>query len=325
MVLADEMDGARLGALVALALGRDVAHLAADLELIECPVGYAVAVEIDLVAVRRFDESVPLVREQLGNAAVRRRFVGFDFATVAADIILEVAFAAGGNLGNYAFYLGVGAALLTAFYSWRLIFLTFHGKPRADAEVMSQAHESPKMMTVPLIALAVGAIFAGIVAAGWMIGDGAEAFWGEAIFVLPENDNLEAAHHLSFSTKSIPTIVAFVGVLIAWYLYMRNKALPARLAGASGPLYRFLLNKWYFDELYDRIFVRPAIRLGTALWKRGDGRIIDGFGPDGFAAAVINLARRAGSAQTGYLYHYAFVMLASVAGLVTWLLLTGSG
>ena len=241
------------------------------------------------------------------------------------DMILEVAFAAGGNLGNYAFYLGVGAALLTAFYSWRLIFLTFHGKPRADAETMSHAHESPKMMTVPLIALAVGAIFAGIVAAGWMIGDGAEAFWGEAIFVLPENDNLEAAHHLSFSTKSIPTIVAFVGVLIAWYLYMRNKALPARLAGASDPLYRFLLNKWYFDELYDRIFVRPAIRLGTALWKRGDGRIIDGFGPDGFAAAVINLARRAGSAQTGYVYHYAFVMLASVAGLVTWLLLTGSG
>ena len=241
------------------------------------------------------------------------------------DVILEVALAAGGNLGNYAFYLGVGAALLTAFYSWRLIFLTFHGKPRADAEIMRHAQESPKMMTVPLIALAVGSIFAGIVAAGWMIGDGAEVFWGESIFVLPENDNLEAAHGLSFSAKSIPTIIALLGVLLAWYLYVRNKALPARLAGANDTLYRFLLNKWYFDEIYDRVFVRPAMWLGTTLWRRGDGGIIDGFGPDGFAAAVINLARRAGSAQTGYLYHYAFVMLASVAGLVTWLLLTGTG
>ena len=241
------------------------------------------------------------------------------------DVILEVALAAGGNLGNYAFYLGVGAALLTAFYSWRLIFLTFHGKPRADAETMRHAHESPRMMTVPLIALAVGSIFAGIVATGWMIGDGAEVFWGESIFVLPENDNLEAAHKLSFSAKSIPTVIAVLGILLAWYLYVRNKALPARLAGANDTLYRFLLNKWYFDEIYDRLIVRPVMWLGTTLWRRGDGRIIDGFGPDGFAAVVIDLARRAGSAQTGYLYHYAFVMLASVAGLVTWLLLSGAG
>ncbi|MCH8182811.1 MAG: NADH-quinone oxidoreductase subunit L, partial [Proteobacteria bacterium] len=109
------------------------------------------------------------------------------------------------------------------------------------------------------------------------------------------------------------------------YLYVRNKALPARLAGANDTLYRFLLNKWYFDEIYDRLIVRPVMWLGTTLWRRGDGRIIDGFGPDGFAAVVIDLARRAGSAQTGYLYHYAFVMLASVAGLVTWLLLSGAG
>ena len=152
------------------------------------------------------------------------------------DIILEVAFAAGGNLGIYAFYLGVGAALLTAFYSWRVIFLTFHGKPRADAETMKHAHESPKIMTVPLIILAVGAIFAGIVATGWMVGDGAEAFWGEAIFILPDNDHLEAAHHLSLSAKSVPTIIAVLGILAAWYMYMRNKALPARLAGANATL-----------------------------------------------------------------------------------------
>ena len=239
------------------------------------------------------------------------------------DVILEVAFAAGGRLGEYAFYLGLSAAFLTALYSWRLIFMTFHGKPRADQKTMSHVHEAPKSMMIPLVILALGAIFAGLIAASWMVGDAAESFWGEAITILPANDNLEAAHHLGFAVKASPTVIAVLGILLAWYLYVRRPDIPERLATMHAPLYAFLLNKWYFDHLYDYVLVRPAKFVGWALWRGGDGRVIDGFGPDGFASVVVNLARRASGLQSGYLYHYAFAMLIGVAALVSWFLLTG--
>ncbi len=246
-------------------------------------------------------------------------FAGF----FSKDMIIEVAYAAGGRLGEYAFYVGLFAALLTAFYSWRVLFLTFHGRSRGDPEVMGHVHEAPRSMTIPMIVLALGAIFAGLIATGWMVGEGAEAFWGESILVLAANDPMEAAHHLGFTVKAAPTVVALIGILLAWYYYVRRPEAAARLAETHAWLYRLFLNKWYFDELYDVVFVRPAKFLGRTLWLGGDGKVIDGFGPDGVAATVVNLARRASALQSGYVFHYAFAMLAGVAALVTWFLIWG--
>jgi NADH-quinone oxidoreductase subunit L len=234
------------------------------------------------------------------------------------DLILEAAFAAHGPFAGYAFWLGLGAAVLTAFYSWRLLFMTFHGEPRAPAEVVAHVHESPRIMTVPLILLAIGATFAGL--AGLSMVEGTGAFWRGSIFVLPEHDALEEAHHAPFLIKVLPVIAAVVGIALAYLMYIRRPELPARLAGALPGVYRFLLNAWYFDRLYDRVFVEPAKRFGYGLWQGVDVLTIDRFGPDGVAASALTVARRAVRLQTGYLYHYAFAMLIGVAALVTWYL-----
>jgi NADH-quinone oxidoreductase subunit L len=234
------------------------------------------------------------------------------------DIILEAAYAAHVPFAGYAFWLGLAAAVLTAFYSWRLLFMTFHGAPRSSAEVMAHVHESPRVMTIPLILLAVGATLAGLF--GLPMIEGTGAFWQGSIFVLPEHDALEEAHHVAFPIKVLPVIVALIGIAIAYIMYMRQPDLPGRLAGALPALYRFLLNKWYFDELYDRLLVEPAKRLGYGLWQGVDVMTIDRFGPDGVALSTLSVARRAVRLQSGYLYHYAFAMLIGVAALVTWYL-----
>ncbi len=234
------------------------------------------------------------------------------------DTILEAAWAAEGPFATYAFWCGTFAAVLTAFYSWRLLFMTFHGRPRAPAEVMAHVHESPKVMTVPLILLAIGATFGGV--AGLAMVDPSGAFWKGSIAVLGEPSVLEEAHHVPFPIKILPLLMAVVGIGLAWLMYVREPELPARLAATFGGFYRFLLNKWYFDELYDFLFVEPAKRLGYGLWQMIDIGVIDNFGPDGVAAGALTVARRAIRLQTGYLYHYAFAMLIGVAALVTWYL-----
>ncbi len=241
-------------------------------------------------------------------------FAGF----FSKDMILEAAYAAQSSHGAFAFWLGIAAAFMTAFYSWRLLFMVFHGRPRASPEVMRHVHESPRVMTLPLIALAVGATFAGYLGFEAFVGEGKGEFWRAAVLVLEGNDSIEAAHHVPLWVKLLPLVMAVGGIALAWFMYIRHPELPARLAERFRPLYLFLLNKWYFDELYDWAFVRPAHYLGRGLWKSGDGAVIDGVGPDGVAAAALNLARQASRLQTGYLYHYAFAMLIGVAGLVTW-------
>jgi NADH-quinone oxidoreductase subunit L len=234
------------------------------------------------------------------------------------DMILEAAFAAHGPFAGYAFWLGIGAAVLTAFYSWRLLFMTFHGAPRAPADVLAHVHESPKVMTIPLILLALGATFAGLV--GLPMVEGTDEFWRGSILALPEHDALAEAHHVPFLIKILPLIGAAIGIVLAYLMYIRQPELPARLAGAVPALYRFLLNAWYFDWLYDRLFVEPAKRLGHALWQGVDVMTIDRFGPDGVALSALTVARRAVRLQSGYLYHYAFAMLIGVAALVSWYL-----
>ncbi len=176
-------------------------------------------------------------------------------------------------------------------------------------------------MTIPLVLLALGAIFSGYIGVQLGMVDADGAFWNGSIFVLAEHPVLEAAHHVPAWVKGLPLAVGAVGIAVAYVMYMLWPGLPGRIVAQCRPVYLFLLNKWYFDELYDAVFVRSANYLGRGLWKSGDGALIDGVGPDGVAAAALNLARRATRLQTGYLYHYAFAMLIGVAALVTWYLL----
>jgi NADH-quinone oxidoreductase subunit L len=245
-------------------------------------------------------------------------FAGF----FSKDIILEAAFAAHSGVGAYAFWLGIAAALLTAFYSWRLLLLAFHGKSRADEKVVAHAHESPMVMILPMAVLGVGAVIAGYVGYEAFVGEAAHQFWGSSIMILPDHRALEEAHHVPTWVKVLPLAVGVFGIAAAFVLYQLRTDLPERLAGRFRGLYLFLLNKWYFDELYDAVFVRPVFAVGRGLWKGGDGAVIDGVGPDGVAAAAVNLARRAVRLQSGYVYHYAFSMLAGVVILITGYLLT---
>jgi NADH-quinone oxidoreductase subunit L len=239
------------------------------------------------------------------------------------DAVIEAAYASESGVAQVAFWLVLIAALFTAFYSWRLMFLTFHGRPRASREVMSQAHESPNVMLVPLYVLAAGSLFAGILFYDWFIGAGEAAFWGQSIYRGPDNTILEALHHVPAWVVWSPAIMMAAGFAIAWLFYIRRPDLPVALAHQNEPLYRFLLNKWYFDEIYDFLLVRPAMWLGRFLWLKGDGWLIDGFGPDGISARVIDVTNRVVKLQTGYLYHYAFAMLIGVAALVTYFMFAG--
>ncbi|QKV17960.1 NADH-quinone oxidoreductase subunit L [Oricola thermophila] len=249
------------------------------------------------------------------------------------DAIIESAYVGHNPAAGFAFGLLVIAALFTSFYSWRLIFMTFHGKPRASADVMHHVHESPQVMLVPLFVLAAGALLAGFLFHDSFIGHAAEGahhegwyneFWRTALYAGPDNHVLAEFHHVPAAVKWSPFIVMLLGLLTAWYMYIRSPQTPKALAAQHEGLYKFLLNKWYFDELYDFLFVKPAVRLGHFLWKRGDGWLIDGFGPDGVAARVRQATGRVVKLQTGYLYHYAFAMLIGIAALVTWMMLGSS-
>ncbi|MGY9016014.1 MAG: NADH-quinone oxidoreductase subunit L, partial [Rhodospirillales bacterium] len=206
------------------------------------------------------------------------------------DVILESAFGAHSGVGTYAFWLGIGAAFLTAFYSTRLLIMTFHGAPRADDHVMGHIHESPKVMLVPLLLLSIGAMGLGMFAFESFVGNNASAFWGKALFVLDHHTALDNAHHSPLWVKWSAVVVGVGGILMGILFYKVAPSIPGRLAASFSGVYRFLLNKWYFDELYEKIFVKPAFVLGRGLWKTGDGLLIDGIGPDGIAAGTINIA-----------------------------------
>ena len=239
---------------------------------------------------------------------------------VSKDAIIETAYASHALVAPYAFVLTLVAALLTSFYSWRLMFLVFEGKPREKPDVLKHAHEPPWTMGLPLVVLALGSLFAGALFANYFIGTDQAAFWRGSLVT-----HSEGHHDVPLLVVLSPTIVMALGFAVAWYFYIRNPLVPFGLSKRFSGAYRFLLNAWYFDALYDAIFVRPAKRLGHFLWKMGDGRIIDGIGPDGVAARVIDITNRVVRLQTGYIYHYAFVMLIGIALLITYFIFTGGG
>ena len=257
------------------------------------------------------------------------------------DAVIEAAFASHRAGASTAFMLLVIAAALTSFYSWRLYFLTFEGQARWAGHGAAHGHDdhgpthgedvhghtphkSPLTMLIPLGVLAAGALFAGFLFKEGFIGHDYERFWAGALYLGKDNHILHEMHEAPTWVKASPFVMMAIGFLFACWFYVVNPRLPARLAASQPLLYQFLLNKWYFDEIYDFLFVRPALWLGTFLWKKGDGAVIDGLGPDGVSARVIDVTNRVVKLQTGYVYHYAFAMLLGVAALITWSMLGGA-
>ena len=231
------------------------------------------------------------------------------------DAIIESAFVSHNPFAFYGFLMTVVAAGLTSFYSWRLIFKTFHGEPH-DHHHYEAAHEAPLWMLIPIGILAAGSILAGYPFKELFAGHGIEEFFRDSLKM--HEGIIDEMHHIPESIGLLPTVMMVVGFIVSWFFYVRRPDVPVELANQHQMLYQFLLNKWYFDELYDLIFVRPTKWIGRFLWKVGDGYIIDGFGPDGVSKRVLDITRGAVRIQTGYLYHYAFAMLIGVAGLITW-------
>src|SRR6516165_5568659 len=249
---------------------------------------------------------------------------GFPFTAgyFSKDAIIESALVANSPMASYGSITTLGAAALTAFYSWRLIFKIFHGEPH-DRGHYDAAHETSKTMLVPLAFLAVGSIAAGYPALGLFTGHRAGEFFRQSLSLGSAEKLFESAESLPLTLSLLPTLMMIGGFLVAYQFYMRRPDIPAALARDQNLLYRFLLNKWYFDEIYDFLFVRPAMWLGRLFWKGGDGFIIDGFGPDGVSARVFDVTRNVIRLQTGYLYHYAFAMLIGVAAAITWFMFAG--
>src|SRR5215211_7707514 len=248
---------------------------------------------------------------------------GFPFTAsyFSKDAIIEAAYAGKNAFAVYAFGMTVMSAGMTAFYSWRLVFKTFHGQPH-DRDHYEAAHESPLVMLVPLGVLAAGSILAGYPFYAFFAGHEVAEFFRESVKMAP--GILDDMHHTPVLVAQLPTLMMLAGFAVAYQFYIRRPDLPAELARSQEPLYRFLLNKWYFDEIYDVLFVNPVKRLGWILWKFGDEWVIDGFGPDGVSARVIDVTRNVVRLQTGYLYHYAFAMLIGVAALITWFMFAGA-
>ena len=296
------------------------------------------------------------------------------------DIVLESAWADGTWFGHYAYWMGIAAAFMTAFYSWRLIIMTFHGEPRASEKVMGHVHESPAVMLGPLVILATGALFAGMVFYQGFVGSAShhgdnhgaghevveaqgvhhddadvsvahddehgeaekveeqhsdehgaedahaaiensfskEVFWGRAIEVLPENDTVEAAHSVPFWVKKMPLLVGILGIALAYLAYMFKPGIPAFFKSVFSAPYKLFFNKWFFDELYDFVFVKSAKKLGQVFWVSGDKNTIDRLGPDGSAKLAGKIAGLASRFQSGFVYQYAFVMMIAVIAILSW-------
>ncbi len=232
--------------------------------------------------------------------------------------IIESAYLSGTKYGMYAFYIGVFVAMLTAFYSFRLIFLTFHGKSRASHEAMEHAHESPMVMLLPLCLLAGGALVAGWLLEHWGILSDQQKFWGGAIFNLSHTAASE--HHVPFWVHALIEGAVILGFVISLVFYVLKTGLPALIVRKFNWLYQILMHKFYFDEIYEAMFVKPVQMLGALLWKKGDEAMIDRFGPDGVAALSYSGSEMTSKTQTGYLYHYAFAMLIGLAVILGYLI-----
>ncbi len=234
------------------------------------------------------------------------------------DAIIEFAYLRGNTTGYYAAGIGIFTAFLTSIYSWRLIFKTFHGTYNNKHIKIEETHESPLVMLIPLIILSIGAIFAGFIFKDLFLGhEGINDYWSESIFFLQP---LSADHPPTWFLFLTPILVT-IAIPISYYLFVKNKILPETIVSINQPLYKFLVNKWYFDELYEFIFIKTSKKIGLFLWKIIDVKIIDSFGPDGIALLIKKISVKANKFQSGYIYQYAFIMLLGLSALLTFLII----
>ena len=247
----------------------------------------------------------------IGSLAI----IGFPYFSgyYSKESILENAYFASSAMAQYAYIIGILTALLTAFYSWRLLFLTFHGETRVHKNVYNQLHESPNVMTVPLFILALGSIFSGIIFADYFIGEKQDFFWGYVI-VLSHGSH----YQMPFLQTFIIKVSVALGVLFAALIYFYRADLSKTLSEKFKSLYLISLNKWYIDELFQIIFIKPFFWFGSFFWKKGDVNFIDFYGPNGVSRLINLFSRRLSLFQSGYLYHYAFVMLGGLIIILTW-------
>ena len=245
---------------------------------------------------------------------------GFPFLSgfYSKDAIIEFAYLKGNTVGYYAAGVGVFTAFLTAIYSWRLIFKTFHGEYNNKSIKIEETHESPLIMLIPLIILSIGAIFAGFIFKDLFISlVDQNNFWAQSILFL---EPLSTEHPPTWFLLITPILV-LISIPIAYYLFVKNKSIPEQIVKINRPLYEFLVNKWYFDELYDYIIIKPSQKIGLFLWKVCDVKIIDGFGPDGMSMLIKKISQKANKFQSGFIYQYAFVMLLGLSALLTYLII----
>mgnify|MGYP000981811345 FL=1 len=244
---------------------------------------------------------------------------GFPFLSgfFSKDAIIETAYSSTSFFAGYAVTIGVLTAFMTSLYSWRLIFMTFHGTFNNKNISLSKVHESPAVMLVPLLFLALGAIFAGYAFKDYFIGSQFIQFWNNSIFFLKEF----VLHHPPLWFLLLTPILVLLAIPLSYYFFVKDKKSLDGFIEINKPLYNFLVNKWYFDELYDFLFVKPAKKIGSFFWKIGDGTIIDGFGPDGLTKLIKSVSDKAVQFQSGFLYHYAFVILIGLSVLLTYMMI----
>ena len=243
---------------------------------------------------------------------------GFPFLSgfYSKDAIIEFAYLRDNTVGYYAAGIGIFTAFLTSIYSWRLIFKTFHGEYNNKKMKISETHESPLVMLIPLVLLSIGAIFAGMLFKDLFVGNGIDSFWKNSVFFL---EPLSSEHPPIWFLLLTPILVT-LSIPISYYLFVKNKDIVDGIVRVNQPLYKFLKNKWYFDELYELLFIKSSKKIGSFLWKFCDVKIIDGFGPDGISSLIKRFSQKANKFQSGFIYQYAFVMLLGFSALLTLLI-----
>jgi len=282
---------------------------------------HAMSDEQDMRKMGGIWKKIPITYALMWVGSLALAGIPFFAGYYSKDLILEAAWAASSNSGYFAFWLGCLAAFLTAFYSWRVLLLTFHGNFNSSKEVLDHVHESPIVMLIPLFVLALGAIFSGWYFYNDFVGYNWKEFWGNSIFISEKHKAFKLAHYVPLWVKYLPIFLAILGILCAYLFYILNPNLPKILSKKVSLIYNLFFNKWYFDELYDYLFVKSFIKFGNFFWKKGDEGTIDRFGPNGISKLVKNISSKSIIIQSGYIYHYAFAMLIGLVVLITWLLL----
>ena len=282
---------------------------------------HAMSDEQDMRKMGGIWKKIPITYALMWVGSLALAGIPFFAGYYSKDLILEAAWAASSNSGYFAFWLGCLAAFLTAFYSWRVLLLTFHGNFNSSKEVLDHVHESPFVMLIPLFVLALGAIFSGWYFYNDFVGYNWKEFWGNSIFISEKHKAFKLAHYVPLWVKYLPIFLAILGILCAYLFYVLNPNLPKILSKKFSLIYNLFFNKWYFDELYDYLFVKSFIKFGNYFWKKGDEGTIDRFGPNGISKLVKNISSKSIIIQSGYIYHYAFAMLIGLVVLITWLLM----